>query len=56
MLKNFVGFDLVHQMYSKKHHKRFDPTKSLKKGLKFLVVAAVFFTLWFLPTESFGKE
>ena len=56
MLKNFVGFDLVHQMYSKKHDKRFDPTKSLKKGLKFLVVAAVFFTLWFLPIESFGME
>ena len=56
MLKNFVGFDLVHQMYNKKHDKRFDPTKSLKKGLKFLVVAAVFFTLWFLPTESFGME
>ena len=56
MLKNFVGFDLVHQMYSKKHDKRFDPSKALKKGLKFLVVAAVFFTLWFLPTESFGME
>ena len=56
MLKNFVGLDLVHQMYSSKHNKRFDPAKVLKKSIKYLVVAAVFFTLWFLPTESFGME
>ena len=56
MLKNFVGFDLVHQIYTSKHNKRFDPNKTLKKALKFVVVFAVFFTLWFLPTESFGME
>ncbi|MBQ4394422.1 MAG: SLC13/DASS family transporter [Paludibacteraceae bacterium] len=56
MLKNFVGFDLVHKMYSLKHNKRFDPNKSLKKGMSFLFVFAVFFTLWFIPSECFGIE
>lgn len=56
MLKNFVGFDLVHQMYTLKHNKRFDPSKNLKKGIKYLFVFGVFFTLWFLPTDWFGME
>ncbi len=56
MLKNFVGFDLVHQAYTSKHNKRFDPNKLLKKALKFLLVFGVFFTLWFIPAESFGME
>ena len=56
MLKNFVGFDLVHKMYSSKHNKRFDSNKALKKGIKFACVAAVFFTLWFLPSDVFGME
>ena len=56
MLKGFVGFDLVHQMYTSKHNKRFDPSKGLKKGLKFLFIFAVFFTLWFLPSDVFGMD
>jgi sodium-dependent dicarboxylate transporter 2/3/5 len=56
MLKGFVGFDLVHQMYMSKHNKRFDPSKGLKKGLKFLFIFAVFFTLWFLPSDVFGMD
>ena len=56
MLKNFTGFDLVHKMYTAKHDKRFSPNRTLIKGLKFAFIAAVFFTLWFLPTELFGVE
>lgn len=56
MLKNFTGFDLVHRMYTSKHNKRFDDKQALVKGLKFLFIAAVFFTLCLLPTEVFGIE
>ena len=56
MFKNFTGFDMVHKMYSSKHNKRFDPKKWQKKTFGFIAVAAIFLTLWLLPTESFGLE
>lgn len=56
MFKNFTGFDLVQKMYSSKHNKRFDPTKWPKKTIGLLVVAAIFLTLWFMPTEWFGMD
>ncbi|MCR5049574.1 MAG: SLC13 family permease [Paludibacteraceae bacterium] len=56
MFKIFPGFDLVQKMHNAKHSKRFDPRTWQKKTFGFLAVAAVFLTLWFLPTESFGME
>jgi len=56
MFKNFIGFDLVEQMHKLRHNKRFNPAVFKKKTIGLLFVAAVFLTLWFLPTESFGIE
>ena len=56
MFKNFTGFHLVEQMHNLRHSKRFNPLKWKKKVVGLLFVAAVFLTLWLLPSEFFGME
>ena len=53
MFKNFTGFHLVEQMHNLRHSKRFNPLKWKKKVVGLLFVAAVFLTLWLLPSEFF---
>ena len=56
MFKKFVGFNLVEEMHKLRHNKIFNPLKLKKKTFGILFVLAVFLTLWFLPTESFGMD
>ena len=56
MFKKFPGFDLVQKMHNAKHSKRFDPRTWPKKTIGLICVAAIFLTIWFLPTEYFGMD
>jgi len=54
MFKIFPGFHLVEAYHTKKHDKKPNPNRALKKTVQAIFVALVTLLLWNLPTESFG--